>query len=128
VKIIRTYPAPDSANEKIGPRERAMAVYKYLLSMEPEAAVKDKLFPVLTHAFMQEYRRGRRDSMLKHEATIEALPRPLRWLARRVWRKLDPALDVPVLGNSLMTTETTGEFTVDAPVQMFGDGSKSILN
>lgn len=36
--ISRTYPAPDSPNLVLGPRERAMAVLKYLLGVEPEQA------------------------------------------------------------------------------------------
>jgi len=38
MKITRTYPAPDDPNPRLGPRERAMAVLKLLLGLEPEEA------------------------------------------------------------------------------------------
>lgn len=52
-KIQRTYPQPDSPAANMGPRERALAVYKYLMDLEPEAAVKHPLFDVIVHAFTQ---------------------------------------------------------------------------
>lgn len=51
--ITRTYPQPDSPAPQIGPRERAMAVYKYLLNIEPEQATEHPLFRVIEHAFIQ---------------------------------------------------------------------------
>lgn len=53
INISRTYPQPDSPNPKLGPRERAMAVFKYLLDLEPEEAVRHALFPCIVHAFEQ---------------------------------------------------------------------------
>jgi len=53
MKITRTYPQPDSPAPHLGARERAMAVYKYLLDIEPEAAVKHPLFACIVHAFEQ---------------------------------------------------------------------------
>ena len=58
MKITRTYPQPDSPAPHIGPRERAMAVFKYLLDLEPEAAVKHERFNVIVHAFAQEHCTG----------------------------------------------------------------------
>lgn len=58
MKITRTYPQPDSDRNFIGYRERAMAVYKYLLDMEPEAAVKHPLFACIVHAFEQARTQG----------------------------------------------------------------------
>lgn len=58
MRITRTYPQPDSPAPNIGPRERAMAVYKYLLGTEPEDAVKHPLFACIVHAFEQEGRRA----------------------------------------------------------------------
>lgn len=56
--ITRTYPQPDSPAPQIGPRERAMAVYKYLLNIEPEQATEHPLFKVIEHAFRQERQCG----------------------------------------------------------------------
>lgn len=53
MNMKRTYPQPDSPRENIGPRERALAVYKYLLDMEPEEARKHELYEVIKHAFEQ---------------------------------------------------------------------------
>lgn len=58
MKITRTYPQPDSPRPHIGPRERAMAVYKYLAGVEPEAAIAHPLFAVVAHAFEQAERAG----------------------------------------------------------------------
>jgi hypothetical protein len=49
----RTYPQPDSPASNLGPRERALAVFKYLLDLEPEQAVLHPLFPCIKHAFEQ---------------------------------------------------------------------------
>lgn len=56
--VSRTYPQPDSCDPRLGPRERAMAVFKYLLNLEPEAAVLHPLFECITHAFEQSEERG----------------------------------------------------------------------
>jgi len=53
MKITRTYPQPDSNLPHIGPRERAMAVFKYLLGLEPEAAVLHPLFACIEHSYGQ---------------------------------------------------------------------------
>jgi hypothetical protein len=53
MRISRTYPQPDSPEPQIGPRERALAVFKYLLDLEPEAAVLHPLFACIVHAFEQ---------------------------------------------------------------------------
>lgn len=45
MKITRTYPTPDDPRPHIGPRERALAVFKYLRGLEPEQAVGHPLFP-----------------------------------------------------------------------------------
>lgn len=42
--LSRTYPQPDSGAPNIGPRERALAVFKYLLDIEPEVAIKHARF------------------------------------------------------------------------------------
>lgn len=61
MNILRTYPQPDSPRPNIGPRERAMAVLKYLVDMEPGDAIKHHVFPLLVHAFEQSERRGWND-------------------------------------------------------------------
>lgn len=58
MNILRTYPQPDSPAPHLRSRERAMAVFKYLLNMEPGAAVKHERFAVIEHAFEQSERRG----------------------------------------------------------------------
>lgn len=58
MNVIRTYPQPDSPAPHIGPRERALAVFKYLLCLEPEAAIMHPLFAVIVHAFEQSEARG----------------------------------------------------------------------
>lgn len=57
-QIKRTYPEPDTDRPNCGPRERAMAVFKKLLDMEPEDAVGHEHFAVVEHAFVQENVRG----------------------------------------------------------------------
>lgn len=57
-RMKRTYPSPDSAEENIGPRERALAVFKFLCRLEPEAAIKHPLFATIENAFLQERRRA----------------------------------------------------------------------
>lgn len=63
-QITRTYPQPDSPAPQIGPRERAMAVYKYLLNIEPEQATEHPLFNVIEHAFVQQ---GRKDALAEYQ-------------------------------------------------------------
>lgn len=58
MKLTRTYPQPDSDLPHIGPRERAMAVFKYLLNLEPEAAVQHPLFECIVHSYEQSENRG----------------------------------------------------------------------
>ncbi len=58
MKIHRTYPQPDSPQPHLGPRERAMAVYKYLLDLEPEVALHHPRFPLMVAAFEQAERVG----------------------------------------------------------------------
>lgn len=53
MRMTRTYPRPDEPSANLGPRERALAVYKYLADVEPEQAVKHPLFAVIVHAFEQ---------------------------------------------------------------------------
>lgn len=53
LRIDRTYPQPDSPNPKLGPRERAMAVFKYLLNLEPHEALKHPLFACIEHSYKQ---------------------------------------------------------------------------
>jgi len=60
-KIRRTYPAPDSPADHLGARERAMAVFKYLLDIEPERATKHPLFWCIKAAFEQHARRSRHE-------------------------------------------------------------------
>lgn len=56
MKIHRTYPQPDAPGIHLGPRERALNVFKYLLDMEPEEACKHPLFRCIEHAFVQCHR------------------------------------------------------------------------
>jgi hypothetical protein len=58
MRITRTYPQPDSPEPHIGPRERALAVFKYLLDLEPEAAKDHPMFACIVHAFQQAEQRG----------------------------------------------------------------------
>ena len=58
MKINRTYPQPDSPQPNIGPRERALAVYKYLLDLEPEVAARHPRFALIVAAFDQAERVG----------------------------------------------------------------------
>jgi hypothetical protein len=55
--IRRTYPQPDSPQPNLGPRERALAVFKYLLGLEPEQAIRHPLFPCVEHSYVQAVRR-----------------------------------------------------------------------
>jgi hypothetical protein len=56
MKFSRTYPPPDSPAPNIGPRERALAVFKYLLDLEPEAAQLHRLFNCIAHSYAQTAR------------------------------------------------------------------------
>ena len=58
MRISRTYPQPDSPEPHLGPRERALAVFKYLLDLEPEVAVMHSMFACVEHAFQQAAHRG----------------------------------------------------------------------
>jgi hypothetical protein len=58
MNIHRTYPQPDSPRPNLGPRERAMAVFKYLLDLEPGEAIAHPRFAVIVHAFEQSGRQG----------------------------------------------------------------------
>lgn len=49
-----TYPTPDSARENCGPRERALAVFRYLMDLEPEEAAKHPRFHLIVNAFQQQ--------------------------------------------------------------------------
>jgi hypothetical protein len=51
--LSRTYPQPDSPAPNLGARERALAVFKYLLDLEPEVAKDHPLFACIVHAFDQ---------------------------------------------------------------------------
>ena len=53
MKITRTYPQPDSPSPHLGARERALAVFKYLLDLEPEAAIGHPLFACIVHSYEQ---------------------------------------------------------------------------
>jgi hypothetical protein len=54
MNIIRSYPQPDSPNDNIRPRERALAVFKYLLDIEPEQALVHLKYQLIKAAFEQE--------------------------------------------------------------------------
>jgi hypothetical protein len=58
--MIRTYPLPDKPG--LGARARAMAVYKLLLNMEPEQAVKHKDFAMIVQGFAQAASEGMEES------------------------------------------------------------------
>jgi hypothetical protein len=110
MRMTRTYPTPDSNRESVGPRERAMAVYKYLLDVEPENAVRDPQFALIVHAFEQENRRGQRTAMMRFDGAVERLPAWGRSVFRRLFPKLDPAFDMPTLAPSLVEGELTKTF------------------
>ena len=61
MRISRTYPQPDSPEPHLGPRERALAVFKYLLDLEPEVAKDHPMFACVVHAFEQARRTGLAD-------------------------------------------------------------------
>lgn len=54
LKLLRTYPQPDSPQLGGSARNRALAVFKYLLNAEPEAAIKHPLFACIEHSFAQQ--------------------------------------------------------------------------
>ena len=58
MRIIRSYPQPDSSEPHIGPRERALAVFKYLLGVEPEQAKDHPLFACIENSYRQSEKRG----------------------------------------------------------------------
>ena len=53
MRIKRTYPQPDSPEPHLGARERALAVFKYLLDLEPEAAALHPMFACIVHSYRQ---------------------------------------------------------------------------
>lgn len=89
MQISRTYPPPDSPREDLGPRERAMAVFKYLLDMEPEAAIKHSRFALLVHAFEQEARRQLRKILREEHNIGEEYLLP----------KMEPTLEADIQGH-----------------------------
>ena len=60
MRIQRTYPQPDAPEPHIGPRERALAIFRYLeeYQLEPEEASKHPLFELVMAAFRAAERRG----------------------------------------------------------------------
>jgi len=53
-KVLRSYPQPDSPVLSHSHRNRALAVFKYLLGLEPEEAEKHDLYKCIEHAFEQQ--------------------------------------------------------------------------
>ena len=52
----RTYPQPDLGH--LSPRHRALNLFKYLLGMEPEEAVKHRTFPLVRASYESAEERG----------------------------------------------------------------------
>ena len=61
MRLRRSYPQPDSPREDLGPRERALAVYKYLLGLEPEEAIRHPLFECIRRSYQNAARAGVRE-------------------------------------------------------------------
>jgi hypothetical protein len=74
VNILRTYPQPDSPAPHLRARERAMAVYKYLMDLEPGEATKHPRFAVIVHAFEQSERKGWNEAGLHFANTGGGIP------------------------------------------------------
>jgi hypothetical protein len=51
MRLRRTYPAPDHPGRHLGPRERAMAVLKKYLDLEPEKATRHPLFAQIVQIY-----------------------------------------------------------------------------
>lgn len=60
MQINRTYPQPDSPREHLGPRERALNLFKYLMGIEPEEAKDHPRFELVVNAFENARRAGMR--------------------------------------------------------------------
>lgn len=71
MKLRRTYPQPDSPEPHIGARERALAVFKYLLDLEPEQAKDHPMFACIVHSYQQAAR-----AALDDYDDEEQIPRP----------------------------------------------------
>lgn len=109
-KISRTYPQPDSPAENLGPRERAMAVFKYVLGIMPEQAAGSRkrgidphpAFELLVHAFEQQRRLAlvqlaRRPVLYRlRQAFLLALGRPLASMEQSMVEEQQSTYDVPV--------------------------------
>lgn len=119
MKIQRTYPQPDSPQPNIGPRERAMAVLKYLLDIEPEDAVRHHGFPLLVASYEQAGRAAIRK--WANETWDNMTPKPSGLLV--INRNPDPRTPgkesiqgmLPELPDSiveLLTAETEGTMRV----------------
>lgn len=54
--MSQTCPSPDKPGDHLGPRERAMAVFKWLLDLDPHEAVRHEHFELIVNAFRQNAR------------------------------------------------------------------------
>jgi len=78
MQINRNYPTPDTERENCGPRERALAVFKYLFDMEPEQASKHERFQLVVAGFEQQARVA-----MRHHTRAAAKATGGYW--RRLW-------------------------------------------
>jgi hypothetical protein len=102
MKVKRTYPTPDTARDNCGPRERALATFKYLLGLEPEEAIKHHRFDLMVNAFRQQERVALRHFILANAHSYK--PDAQRAMLHEAW------LDVPPL-----LTPVEDEFVSPAP-------------
>ena len=118
--MTRTYPQPDSPRH-LAPRDRALAIFYYLYNAEPEAAVRRPEFGMVEHAFAQAGRAGAIGALMRRERVVSMRSTPFRWLLRLVFRRLDPAFDVPQMRASMVRIRQSSK-TIEAPLRMFSDG------
>lgn len=73
MRVNRNYPTPDTKRPNCGPRERALATFKYLLGLEPEKAVEHPRFDLMVNAFEQQARAAIR-KFIRDNDCVEPLP------------------------------------------------------
>lgn len=71
--IQRTYPQPDSPREDLGPRLRALNLFKYLLGIEPEEAKDHPRFEMVVNAFENQRRSGARQIIFDQTARQQVI-------------------------------------------------------
>ena len=54
LRLSRTFPQPDAPQLQASARNRALAVFKYLLGLDPEKAIQHPLFRCIEHSYEQQ--------------------------------------------------------------------------